>query len=43
MTDPNLWISVLNELKSDGSRQNEMNSKSIPCQKINLLDGMRKL
>jgi len=33
MTDPNLWISVLNELKSDGSRQNEMNSKSIPCQK----------
>ena len=31
--DPNLWNSVLNELKMDGSRQQEMNSKVIACQK----------
>jgi hypothetical protein len=31
--DPNLWNSVLNELRADGARQNEMNTKSISCQK----------
>ena len=31
--DQNLWNSVLNELRSDRNRLNEMNSKSIACQK----------
>jgi predicted esterase len=31
--DPNLWNQVINELRNDRTRQNEMNSKSIACQK----------
>ena len=31
--DPNLWNSVLNELRNDPSRINEINSKTISCQK----------
>ena len=30
--DPNLWNSVLNELRSDPTRSNEINSKTISCQ-----------
>ena len=31
--DPNLWNAVVNELRNDKTRQNEMNSKTISCQK----------
>jgi len=41
--DPNLWNAVINELRNDRTRQNEMNSKSIACQKNQSLKWYEKV